>query len=84
MENLDKARLRWQCRRGMRELDMLLGRFLDECFDELTPKQQLHFAELLGQIDANLYSWLVGLQSPEEPHLKAIVDVIKQYTCGPC
>ena len=34
--SLDKARLRWACRRGMLELDVLFMPFVDEAWDELT------------------------------------------------
>ena len=40
-------RLRWSCRRGMLELDVLLGNFLEEAYFGLTPSEQELFVKLL-------------------------------------
>lgn len=79
MDELTKSRLKWQCRRGMLELDFILGNFFDDYFDILSAQQQTYFAELLGQVDSNLYAWLLGHEQPEEPHLKELVDYIRSH-----
>ena len=79
MEELNKARLRWHCRRGMLELDVILKSFFEDVFDSLNYKQQLQFSELLAQVDTNLYAWILGFQQPSEPHLQEIINLIKSY-----
>lgn len=54
----DMGRLRWRCRRGMLELDMLLGRFLDEHYPHLDARQQHDFADLLELDDPELWQRL--------------------------
>jgi len=45
MSELD--RVRWHCRRGMLELDLLLHRFLDRHLASLTPDEMERFKEVL-------------------------------------
>ena len=49
-------RLRWQCRRGLLELDIVLGRFLDTQYGTLTPAEMDSFRRLLASEDAVLWS----------------------------
>ena len=75
----DKERLRWQCRRGMLELDLLLESFLDSQFEHLPPQTQIDFIHLLQQPDTLLISWMVGSSTPDDKgfaHLIAAMRVI--------
>lgn len=60
------ARLRWACRRGMLELDLLLQPFLEQQFVSLSPQQQHDFTTLLECTDQELYSWLLGTEEPSQ------------------
>ena len=53
-------RIRWQCRRGLLEMDLILQRFLAEDFDSLTPDELGLFKELLGEVDTVLLAWVMG------------------------
>ena len=46
-----KEQLRWQCRRGMLELDLLFSRFLDIGYADLTDDERADFVRLLGYQD---------------------------------
>ena len=37
----DKARVKWACRRGMLELDVIIMPFFEECFDALPLEEPL-------------------------------------------
>jgi antitoxin CptB len=50
----DLARLRWQCRRGTKELDLLLTEYLDNCYPAADPEQQQRFCEILKLDDTEL------------------------------
>jgi len=77
LENqLSKKRLRWQCRRGMLELDVLLGRFLEQQYDELNTQQRQEFVNLLTIDDTELYGWLVQQQTVKQ-EFAAIVALIR-------
>ena len=47
VELLPKARVKWACRRGMLELDVILGPFVDEAYDALTDEGKYVFQRLV-------------------------------------
>lgn len=69
------ARLYWQCRRGMRELDLLLQRFFDAEAAALTAAERATFIRLLEYPDALLFEYLMGRSSPSD---RELVDVIRR------
>jgi len=62
----DLARLRWRCRRGMRELDTLLTRYLERSYPASSPAERAAFAQLLELPDPDLFGYLVGRNVPHE------------------
>ena len=70
------ARLRWACRRGMLELDVLLLPFVDQAFDTLTFGQQETLERLLTCDDPDLFAWFMGHQKCMDPDLAAMVSTI--------
>ncbi|MEO8670529.1 MAG: succinate dehydrogenase assembly factor 2 [Tahibacter sp.] len=76
-ERAELARLRWRCRRGTRELDALLGWYLEHRFAEANPELQRAFAELLDQQDPDLWDWFVGRQPATRAEWQRIVDEIR-------
>lgn len=48
------AKLRWQCRRGTKELDLLLCHYLENHYPLANPEGQQRFVELLALDDAAL------------------------------
>ena len=73
---VNKARLKWACRRGMLELDVLFMPFVDEAYDDLTSEQQLTFERLLTCQDPELFAWFMGHESCEDKALSDIVNII--------
>jgi antitoxin CptB len=70
--------LKWQCRRGMLELDVILIPFLAEHFEALDQALQNSFAELLKQADPDLYTWIMGFGQCEHAELVEIIQLIRQ------
>lgn len=66
-------RLRWQCRRGMLELDHLLMGFLELGYRDLDPVRRAEFVALLGQQDQDLSDWLMSRRVPEDPRVRDLV-----------
>lgn len=62
----DYPRLRWQCRRGLLELDLLLSRFLAERYPALSAAEQEQFRKLLNYPDPTLLAWVQGQESPPD------------------
>jgi antitoxin CptB len=73
----DRARLRWRCRRGMKELDVLLSGFLENRYDALTEEQKHGFAALLDCEDPDLYAWMVGQQAAPTAELRNVIEFIR-------
>lgn len=70
----DLARLRWRCRRGMRELDVLLLRYLDEEHAGATPAERAAFELLLSAQDPEIVDLLAGRLRAEDEAVNAIIQ----------
>ncbi|HVF35054.1 MAG TPA: succinate dehydrogenase assembly factor 2 [Candidatus Saccharimonadia bacterium] len=70
-------RLRWRARRGMKELDVLLARWLDARGASASVRQLEVFERLLAREDADLWPWMLGRSTPEDPELGALVGQIR-------
>jgi antitoxin CptB len=75
--NIEESRLRWRCRRGMRELDQLLGWWLEARYDRVDNDAKAAFSTLLDEQDPQLWQWLSGRSVPTEPGWRRIVDEIR-------
>jgi antitoxin CptB len=75
--NTDASRLRWRCRRGMRELDQLLGWYLDTRYAGSDAGAKEAFSTLLDQQDPQLWDWLMGRTACEFPPWRRIIDEIR-------
>jgi antitoxin CptB len=53
-------RLRWRCRRGMLELDLVLNAFLERHLDGLEPAEIEAFKRLLARPDPELLDLVMG------------------------
>ncbi|OGT53248.1 MAG: hypothetical protein A3E84_01335 [Gammaproteobacteria bacterium RIFCSPHIGHO2_12_FULL_42_13] len=71
--------LRWACRRGMLELDIILLRFLEYSYLHLSPAEQALFSQLLECNDQDLFRWLLSKETQPEEHLQSIVEKIRAY-----
>lgn len=69
-------RLSWDCRRGMKETEVLLTPYRAACFDALPREQQEDFLDLLDCSDADLFAWFAGGERPQEAGLAAMVDAV--------
>lgn len=77
INNLPK--LQWACRRGMLELDVLLGNFLKEVYPKLSVSSKLSFITLLNYSDPELIDWLMGLAKPSDQNLAFITEEIRRH-----
>ncbi len=72
------SKLKWRCRRGTKELDFLLERFLINQFARADQKEQLLFIELLDLQDSQLILYLLGNQLPKARGLSDLVKKIRK------
>lgn len=73
----DYGRLRWKCRRGMLELDLILLSFLDHHYDQLSSSQKALFEVLLEEQDPKLQAWFMDQAVPEDKKLADMVNLIR-------
>jgi antitoxin CptB len=71
------ARLRWRCRRGMRELDALLLAFVDRSAAALTETEIATFEGILELPDPVLHSYLLGRSAPTDAATAALIERIR-------
>lgn len=71
------SRLRWRCRRGMRELDLLLERFLDSGYQRLDETERARFDALLDEQDDTLFGWFYQGEVPDDAGMARLVECIR-------
>ncbi len=74
---LSAKQLQWRCRRGVRELDVLLTRFLDEVYPRLDEQGQNTFQRLLEIQDPTIMDWLFGKLPADDEQLQEIIDQLR-------
>ena len=70
-------RIRWHCRRGLLELDLVLGRFLESRFDHLTADQRGALTRLLDLSDNDLLDMVMGRAEANDPGCAEIVQFLR-------
>ncbi len=78
MDSLQPGQLRWRCRRGMKELDVLLERYVDTRWPSAPPGERAAFLGLLEAQDPVIYGYCLG-SIPAPAHLKALVEHITTH-----
>jgi antitoxin CptB len=76
------GRLRWRCRRGMRELDVLLRRYVDERYGCASSEHQEAFRALLDAPDPLIHAYCLGLEAPPTPILASLIQRITASGAG--
>jgi antitoxin CptB len=74
------SRLRWACRRGMKELDVVMTRYLENQYEMASTKDQHHFKALLEMPDADLYSLLLGRTKAATEQLEQFAQSIRNMS----
>jgi antitoxin CptB len=69
MDAVDQHRLKWKCRRGLLELDLVFERIVPTLKDEEVPS----FTALLDMADTDLWEIVAGRSEDYDPRFNAIV-----------
>ncbi len=77
------SQMKWRCRRGIKELDIILGKYLEEHYNSASQNEQEAFRELLNLEDPVLYSFLLDTAEPENPELIALITQLKNLFIVP-
>jgi len=77
MDRLQRDRLKWQCRRGLLELDLVLERFLQTQVAQLSNEDAAALGELLEQADNDLWDLVIGRTDRVEARLRGILAQLR-------
>jgi antitoxin CptB len=72
-------KLRWRCRRGMKELDVLLLNYLERHYALASESEQCIFKSLLELQDPQLYAYMIGREIPADA---AVAHVVRKITAA--
>jgi antitoxin CptB len=77
MDATMRNRLRWRCRRGMLENDLILTRFLDARGDAITEQEVAALDILLEMSDNELWDLLSGREEPADAAVTPLLERLK-------
>jgi antitoxin CptB len=72
----EESRLKWQCRRGMRELDELLLGYLERCYPDDSEADKVAFRQILALDDPELNGYLLQRQTPSSEPIARVIERI--------
>ena len=73
-ENVNK--LAWRCRRGTKELDVLMQKFLNNFYLSVPEELQQAFERMLDMQDPELYDLLIGRQPSSDHAINKVIEYI--------
>jgi succinate dehydrogenase flavin-adding protein (antitoxin of CptAB toxin-antitoxin module) len=77
MTEAEMNRLRWRCRRGLLENDLVLERFLKEHGSQLEGERLSAFQALLDYGDEELWGLVSGRSECRDPALGEVVQLLR-------
>ncbi len=73
----NKAKLLWRCRRGVKELDVVLTRYLESCYDAANAADKQAFEYLLECQDPDILRYILRQEEPEDKEMLRIIEKIR-------
>jgi antitoxin CptB len=74
---VELGRLRWRCRRGMLENDLVLGAFLERRGAAIRRDEALLLSRLLDLADNDLWDVFCGRRDAPDPSTRPMVDELR-------
>lgn len=72
----DINRLKWRCRRGLREMDLVFEHFIDEHYAKVSPELQAAFERMSDELDLDIYDWLMGRADPPDEEIAQVLKLM--------
>jgi len=72
------SRLRWRCRRGIKEMDIILQRFLEQRYFSLPCRQKRLFEQILDEADLDILDWILGRRRPSRSEYEELIGLFRQ------
>jgi len=76
------SRLRWLCRRGMKELDVVVTAYLEAHYEHASPEEQRQFRTLLEMADPDLYGLLLGREPAADGETRQLVEFLRRMSAA--
>jgi antitoxin CptB len=73
----ERDRIKWHCRRGLLELDLVLERFVERHLDALDRAELDAFRELLTFDDGDLFDMVMGRAEPQNAQLNDVLEKMR-------
>jgi antitoxin CptB len=73
-----RERLRWRCRRGLLELDLVLAGVFERHYDRLSVPEQDALEKLLSLEDPTLLSYVQGSEAPTDSELIKLLAKLRE------
>ena len=81
------SKLRWRCRRGLLENDLLIERFFDQHASGLTVRQAQALGELMDLADNDLLDLLLRRKDPvgalDRPDVRQVLEMLRKPAASP-
>lgn len=78
----EAGRLAWRCRRGMKELDVVLARYLRERWSAAGGEERAQFERILELPDPLLAAYLMGRESAPDKAMEGMLEVLRRDAAG--
>ncbi|MCL1824980.1 MAG: succinate dehydrogenase assembly factor 2 [Betaproteobacteria bacterium] len=75
---INRGKVRWQCRRSLLELDLVLARFLEKEFEHLNDDQVADFEDMLRCDDYDLWAFINGSKPCEVARWQKMIERLRQ------
>lgn len=75
-------RLKWLCRRGVKELDIIMSHYLKYSFQDAPPFEQKAFRELLQIEDPILFQLIVGEEKSLDAEQNKLLALLRTAIMG--
>ena len=77
---MDRQKLKWRSRRGLRELDLLFRNFIQKYWDQLTPEEFEIYAQVVDLEDQPLFDYIFRNVRLGNDEVETFIDqYIKSY-----
>ena len=74
---INNSRLLWRCRRGIREMDLLLENFMEYHYLDLPETDKQVFETFLDETDPDIMNWITGRTTPGNNRYETIIRILQ-------
>lgn len=74
----EMSKLRWRCRRGMKELDVAMTAYLEKFYQQAGADEQAAFLRLLDTQDPELMNMVMGKTNAPDEQMSCVIQTIRR------